>query len=103
MSKSFTFLQNEVIRWADARRIYAHSTPSAQLLKAFEEMGELASATGKADLEKAKDAVGDVMVCLINYCELTGLDMTDCLAAAWDEIKDRKGFMSPAGFFVKEQ
>jgi NTP pyrophosphatase (non-canonical NTP hydrolase) len=98
---SFRELELEVIRWAEARRIIPNSTPQAQLLKAFEEMGELASATAKGNMTGVKDAVGDVMVCLINYCALQDIDLVDCLAGAYDEIKHRKGTLMPNGVFVK--
>ena len=31
------------------------------------------------------------------------LDFLDCCAAAWHEIKDRKGFLSKSGAFIKEE
>ena len=31
------------------------------------------------------------------------LSFSDCCAAAWDEIKDRKGFLNEQGVFVKEE
>lgn len=30
------------------------------------------------------------------------LDFTECVAAAWDDIKDRKGYLREDGIFVKE-
>jgi NTP pyrophosphatase (non-canonical NTP hydrolase) len=46
------------------------STAWTQLLKGFSEMGELADATIKHDEDGIIDAVGDVMVCLVNYCAI---------------------------------
>lgn len=100
---SFPALELAVIRWSEARQIIPNSTPTAQLLKAFEEMGELASATAKNRPDDIKDAVGDVMVCLINLCALLDIDLTSCLALAYEEIKDRKGHMSPEGIFIKQE
>ena len=91
MPLTFEQLTRNVQEWAFERGIYEHSNARAQLLKAFSEMGELA------------DAVGDVLVCLINFCAMRGFDITDCLAGAWDEIKDRKGRMVPGGAFVKDE
>ena len=102
MPLTFEQLTRNVQEWAAARGIYAHSTARAQLLKAFSEMGELADAEIKGDYLAAGDAVGDVLVCLINFCAMSGLNITDCLAGAWDEIKDRKGRMVPGGAFVKD-
>lgn len=99
---SYADIEMQVIRWAEARRIIPNSTPTAQLLKAFSEMGELADATAKNDRTGVVDGVGDVMVCLINYCALQDIDLVKCLESAYEEIKDRKGTMMPSGVFVKE-
>jgi len=50
-----------------------------------------------------KDGVGDVAVCIINYCTLKGINFVDCLAGAYDEIKDRRGTLLPDGTFVKDK
>jgi NTP pyrophosphatase (non-canonical NTP hydrolase) len=100
---SWTELEMKVIRWAEDRRIIPNATPVSQLLKAVSEMGELADAEGKRDRASIEDAVGDVLVCLINYCALRDLDMTRCLAGAYEQIKDRRGTLMPDGTFVKEQ
>lgn len=95
-------LIDKIENWAEARGIYTHSTAQAQLLKAVSEMGELADAEIKNDRDARIDAVGDVLVCLTNYCAMRGLSMHVCLASAWDQIKDRKGHMVPGGAFVKD-
>lgn len=102
MSASFSDIEMKVIRWAEDRRIIPNGTPASQLLKAVSEMGELCDAEGKRDMDAIKDAVGDVLVCLINYCALRDIDMTRCLAGAYDQIKDRRGTLMPDGTFVKE-
>lgn len=99
---TYAALESDVIRWSEARRIIPNSTPSAQLLKAFSEMGELADATIKNDREGAMDAVGDTLVCLINYCALQDFNLVDCLELAYDQIKHRKGTLLANGVFVKE-
>lgn len=91
-----------VIRWAEARKIIPNATPASQLLKAVSEMGELCDAEGKCDHEAIKDAVGDVLVCLINYCTLRDITITECLVGAYEQIKDRRGTLMPDGTFVKE-
>jgi NTP pyrophosphatase (non-canonical NTP hydrolase) len=98
----YRYLELEIIRWAEARKIIPNSTPVAQYLKAVSEMGELADALNKKDMPAVKDAVGDTLVCLINMCALLDIDMIDCLKGAYDEIKDRKGTLLPSGVFVKE-
>lgn len=95
-------LESKVVQWAKDRKIIPNSSPTAQLLKAVSEMGELADAENKSDMPAIKDAVGDVMVCLINYCHMRGITITDCLAGAYEEIKDRRGTLLANGVFVKE-
>lgn len=60
------FVSN-VQAWAKERGIYDHSTPEAQLLKTLSELGELSDAVIKGDKDGLKDAIGDVMVCMVNY------------------------------------
>ena len=98
---SYADVELEIIRWAEARRIIPNSTPETQLLKAVSEMGELADATIKKDKEDVIDAVGDVMVCLVNYCALQDINLVDCMQVAYDQIKNRKGTLMPNGVFVK--
>lgn len=164
-------LHQKITTWAEQRGIYAHSTPAAQLLKAISEVGELADAEIKGDKAGTKDAIGDTLVCLVNFgrmaevgtfsaarldaaCQLAesahrsrstaqlalqvseelgwlagdvarrhlngiggngvayalaeyaiahGYTLKECLEAAWEQIKDRKGHMVPGGAFVKDE
>jgi len=98
---SYANIEIKIIQWSEARKIIPNSTPETQLLKAMSEMGELADATIKKDQEAVIDAVGDVMVCLINYCALQDLNLVDCMEVAYDQIKNRKGTLLPNGLFVK--
>ena len=99
---SFSSIELDIIRWSEARRIIPNSTPEIQLLKAVSEMGELADATIKKDHENIIDGVGDVMVCLINYCALQDISLVSCMQVAYDQIKNRKGTLMPNGVFVKQ-
>lgn len=95
-------LIEKVEQWGRDRCIIPNSTPQAQLLKSLSEMGELADATLKSDVRDIIDGIGDVLVTLILYAALQKLDIEACLASAYDEIKDRKGTLTPEGVFVKE-
>lgn len=94
-------LESLVIRWAEDRNIIQSASPGVQLLKLVSEVGELCDAEGKKQINEIKDGVGDIMVCLINYCTLSKIDLLDCLAGAYEEIKDRTGSLMPDGTFVK--
>ena len=102
-NKSFEELQANVIGWSIDRGIIHHSNARAQLLKAISEIGELADAEAKHELDGIQDAIGDIIVCLINYCHFYGLSIPGCLEMEWNEIKDRKGKMIEGGVFVKDE
>lgn len=91
-----------VIEWAEARKIIPNSTPMAQLLKTMSELGELADATLKNDREGIIDGVGDVLVTLLIYSRLQGVDLPACLGLSYMAIKDRRGTLTPEGVFVKQ-
>lgn len=99
---SYNELELQVVRWAEARGIIQNSDAKTQLLKAVSEMGELADAVNKKDMGGIKDGVGDVLVCLINVCAILDISLTDCLSGAYNEIKDRKGYLTKEGVFIKE-
>jgi NTP pyrophosphatase (non-canonical NTP hydrolase) len=96
-------LETLIVGWAKARGIVPNATPESQVLKAVSEMGELADATAKGRDDEMKDAIGDVVVCLINLCALKRWTLGECLHEAWEQIKHRKGTLLPNGCFVKEE
>jgi NTP pyrophosphatase (non-canonical NTP hydrolase) len=53
-------------------------------------------------MDELADGIGDTTVTVILAAEMAGLDFTECLATAYDEIKSRKGSMKN-GVFVKEE
>ena len=61
--------------WAKERGIFEKSTPFDQLLKTHEEVGELIKACYDNDKPAIQDAIGDTMICLINYCYFIELDV----------------------------
>jgi NTP pyrophosphatase (non-canonical NTP hydrolase) len=99
---SYAETELKVIRWSEARKIIPNSTPLAQAFKAVEEINELVDALRDGSNIDAIDAVGDTVVCLINVCALLDVNLEDCLEAAYEQIKDRKGSMNADGIFVKE-
>lgn len=99
---SFGAIELDVIRWAETRGIIDNSDSKTQLLKAFSEMGELSDAIIKRDRAGVIDGLGDVLVCLLVVAALEDLDLSYCLKSAYNEIKDRKGFLNKEGVFIKE-
>jgi NTP pyrophosphatase (non-canonical NTP hydrolase) len=100
---TFDELEKKVTQWAHDRGIIENSTAHAQLLKTVSELGELADATIKHDTGEIVDGVGDVLVTLIIYCGIQGIDIVSCLESAYETIKDRRGRLSPSGIFVKDE
>lgn len=104
---SFQELEILVVGWAEERGIFDKPKPESAALKMVSEIGELADGVAKQDKDLIIDAVGDVLVTLINLVEVLNrkndwnLSMTYCLNTAYNEIKDRKGKMVN-GTFVKE-
>lgn len=96
-------LVEKVEQWGEERLITVNSTPQAQLLKCISELGELADATLKDDRCEIVDGLGDVLVTLVMYAGTQRLNLAHCLECAYDEIKDRKGYLTPEGVFVKEE
>lgn len=99
---SYAELELKVIRWGEARGIVQNSTPMAQLRKTLEEVDELSTAIEKKDVAAMKDAYGDILVTLIMGCATADIDLVECLELAYNEIKDRKGYLNKDGIFVKE-
>ena len=91
-------LIDNVIQWANDRNIIEGSTAIKQLDKTSEEFNELQRAVGMYTLteddnwlEDVLDGFGDVLVTLIIAAKQLDIDLEDALAAAYEEIRHRKG------------
>jgi len=86
--------QFDLIReWADTRGLYENGDTKTQALKLVEEVGETCRAILKEDHNEVVDGIGDCVVVLTNLAELQGVSIEECIEAAYDEIKNRKGKM----------
>jgi NTP pyrophosphatase (non-canonical NTP hydrolase) len=86
--------QFDLIReWADERGLYENGDTKTQALKLVEEVGETCRAILKEDDNEIVDGIGDCVVVLVNLAELQGVSIELCIAAAYEEIKGRKGKM----------
>lgn len=98
--ESFDDLIQAVKIWADSRNLLQRSNINAQMLKVMEEIGETAAAIARGQRNEMIDGIGDSFVTLIILAYQNGIDPTDALRRAWNEIKDRKG-KTENGVFVK--
>jgi NTP pyrophosphatase (non-canonical NTP hydrolase) len=88
--------------WAKQKGIYEKGDPKTQVIKLFEEAGELSKAILKNDEEEFVDAIGDCVVVLTNLAALKGYNIEQCINTAYQVIQNRTGKMSN-GTFVKDE
>jgi len=93
---------NEIRAWAQERGLYAKGDAKTQYLKLIEEAGELGRAILKNDLAEQEDAIGDMVVVLVNLSELIDIPIEQCIESAYDVISKRTGKMIN-GTFVKDE
>ena len=95
----FDELVDKVIKWHHDRNLIEGSSDKDQALKLLQELGELSDSVCKG--KDIKDDIGDMLVVMLNITTRNNVSLTECLAKAWEDIKDRKGRMID-GIFVKE-
>ena len=99
---SYAEVEMKVVQWGEARGIVQNATAMSQAIKTLEETTELLAAINKNNPDEIKDAVGDIVVTLIMVCAVLDINLVDCLKGAYNEIKDRKGYLTKECVFVKE-
>jgi NTP pyrophosphatase (non-canonical NTP hydrolase) len=99
---TFDELAYSVKLWAESRELIKKENVSRQMLKVMEEVGETAASIARGNRDLIKDGIGDSFVTLIILSWQNGIDPTECLRAAWEEIKDRKG-TTQNGVFIKQR
>ena len=100
---TFRTLQQEHREWS--ARNFPNKKHHEPLLGVMEEVGELAHAHLKAaqgirgteeeHSEKAKDAIGDIVIFLSDYCTESGYDFQRIIETVWDEVKQRDWRKNP--------
>jgi len=90
-------------RWFEDRGIAENGSTLAQAIKTLEEVTELLDAIKNDDTHEIMDAVGDIYVTLRGVCLTQGIDFKECVSQAYHEIKNRKGYLTPQGTFIKEK
>lgn len=99
---SYANIEMKVIQWGEARGIVQNSTPASQAVKTQEELDELIDAIRNGDRDAMADAYGDILTTLVMGCACADLDLVECFKGAYEEIKDRKGYLGADGIFVKQ-
>lgn len=87
--------------WSIVRGLHKADS-SKQYLKVAEEVGEVASALARGQVEELKDGIGDVIVTLIILAQQNGLTLEECLRYAYKEIEMRDGKLVNGVFIKKE-
>lgn len=98
---SLNILEEKTIQWSKDRGIIQNGNVKVQMLKLVGEIGELADHIAKGT--DIKDDVGDCLVLLTNIANMSGTNLTECWKVAYNDIKDRKGFLTKDGAFIKEK
>ena len=62
--------------------------PKKQLLKLYEEYGELCAGIAKDNTDLIKDSIGDMIVVMTILCQQLGLDMEQVVAGDHDLLED---------------
>ena len=99
MNYSNDELQMLTTNWAKRVGIADNGKATTQCLKTVSELGELADNLIKGN--DIKDDIGDVIVTLNNIAILSGTTINECWNHAYHDIKDRIGYLTPEGNFIK--
>lgn len=98
--------QNDLNNWLNYN--FPNTTSDQQIKGVMEELGELCHADLKCqqgirgyDSEKEeaelKDAVGDIIIYLTNYCNKKNINLKECIVNAYSEIAKRDWINNPDG------
>ena len=92
-NESMREIQQQHHKWHDHN--FPTSTAEDMLIGVVEEVGELAHANLKSrqvgeNLEAdERDAIGDIIIFLIGYCNKRNFSVMDIIRQTWDEVKQR--------------
>jgi NTP pyrophosphatase (non-canonical NTP hydrolase) len=94
-------LINNVLEWAQERKLLDNKDADRQALKAVTELGEFIDEILKGNKENQVMELGDVIVTLILTGHKLDIDIEDALASAYDKISKRTG-RTVNGVFIKD-
>lgn len=104
-------IQAEHAAWS--KKNFPNAEPWMPILGVIEEVGELAHAylkraqgirgTQEQHTENMQDAVGDVVIFLMDFCTRHGFDLEEIIETTWEEVKQRDWEKNPEnGVLPKE-
>jgi len=102
MDKSIDELVVLIDKWHKDRKITINGNVQTQTIKLIEEFGELGEAIVKKDHAGVKDSLGDMFVVMVAIAKLSNTNMNECIDIAYNEIKDRTGYLNSLGNFIKD-
>ena len=107
MNWTLESLTGAIHQWGRERGIHQNGNLVSQSQKLIEEAQETLkaaplTATDIAAHKAFIDGIGDTFVVLVQLCAIAGVDLEYCVKAAYQEIRDRKGYLNEDGVFVKE-
>lgn len=93
---SLCTMQEEVREWA--QRNFPNEVEHHLVMGMTEELGELAHAVLKREMcirtnedhdAAVRDAVGDLCVFLMEFCNLNNIVLDECVRSVWDQVRRR--------------
>ena len=117
MNWTLESLTGAIHQWGRERGIHQNGNLVSQSHKLIEEAQETLAAAPRlaaanssledyeecgAAYKEFADGIGDTFVVLVQLCAIAKIDLEDCVYNAYQEIKDRKGYLNEDGVFVKE-
>lgn len=97
--ENLTTYRDLTLEWSSDRGILKNGNAFTQVLKLVSEVGELADNIIKGN--NVEDDIGDCLVVLTNIAALKNTTLEVCWNKAYNDIKDRKGFLNAEGTFIK--
>ena len=100
--KSHLKRKENILAWAEPKKLLKPENAITQLAKLTEEVGELAQAILKGNKNGQKDALGDIRVVIAILANQLGFDIDECEQFAYNVIVNRTG-KTINGTFVKQE
>ena len=102
MENNRQLIDTYIDQWGLDRGIIQNGKPLGQASKTLEEVAELVAALATENDVEVMDALGDIYVTLRMVAGTYGVSLEKCIHMAYNNIKDRTGYLREDGVFVKD-